>query len=108
MKCPNCELECDRILEDGHYKKKGHKCPVCPFITFDNEKIITEIAAVVSVDEKTGLEGLTAINMDGIPMPAVNTNYEFLKQNVYPIAKAQMPEGFHAKLKRFKLVGEEL
>jgi hypothetical protein len=99
MKCPNCNV--DLI----HIEGNGQKCPTCPYLFFPNGKIITEVAVVVSVDSN-GMEGIIAIDMNGVKMAMVNSNVEYAVNTLFPMAKKQMEGKIKVKLKVFKLEKE--
>ena len=98
MICPNCSIPTSRI-------EGGYKCPTCPFITFDNKKIITEIGVIVYTDDN-GLEGMIAMDVNGVKMSAVNSNPEFVKNKMLPEVKKQVTPQMRdrLKVKVFKLV----
>lgn len=70
MKCPNCNIPLHE-RDDGLVY-----CSNCPFNYRPNEKTLDVLYAWISVDKKTGHEGLIAADIKGVSMPLINSSKE--------------------------------
>lgn len=95
--CPNCNIV---LIQDAI---KVY-CPACPFNAPHNTKKITELFAYVSVDPKTGLEGLIGIEgRGGVMMAAVSTNRVILEECKDVVRRIKNATGMSSRLIRFEI-----
>lgn len=94
--CPNCDdISLIKI------SKEYFECPQCHFNYSPNVKKIEKVYMWLSVDPVTDLEGMIAIPMNGMPMPAIHSDLEIILKLKEKVVSACKSMGMHTRLVEF-------